>query len=124
MFGLICESKYSAAMTYFRQKHRVRWMLGPPLSEDDDVKAAVDIYCRLVAERGESESKLSYIRALRVGKRFRSPFRHLRTDDTRGYYLRPLQPADGCQPCVALDRQGDGDATRTSEANAAVATGM
>lgn len=61
VFGLICESKYSAAMTYFRQKHRVRWMTCPTPSEDDDVKAAVDIYCRLVAERGESELELGII---------------------------------------------------------------
>ena len=61
VFGLICESKYSAAMTYFRQKHRVRWMTCPTLSEDDDVKAVVDIYCRLVAERGESELEFSLV---------------------------------------------------------------
>ena len=60
VFGLICESKFSAAMTYFRQKHRIRWMTGQTASEDDDVKAAVDIYCRLIAERGESELRCSY----------------------------------------------------------------
>ena len=61
VFGLICESKYSAAMTYFRQKHKVRWMTCPTLSEDDDVKAVVDVYCRLVAERGESELELHQV---------------------------------------------------------------
>ena len=55
IFGLICESKYSAAMIYFRQKHRVRWIMRPALSEDDDIKVVLDIYCKLVAERGESE---------------------------------------------------------------------
>merc|ERR1712024_6221 len=54
VFGLICESKYSAAMIYFRQKHRVRWIMSPAVSEDDDVKVVLDIYCKLVAERGEN----------------------------------------------------------------------
>jgi hypothetical protein len=67
VFGLVCEAKYSAAMAYFRQTHRFRWMTtlneeedeaaaaGKAATDEDDVRTVVNIYCKIVAERGESE---------------------------------------------------------------------
>lgn len=69
VFGLVCEYKYSAVLTYYRQKHRPRWMKavgaegGAGAQEfvrfnehDDDVTNIIDIYCRILVDRGESKS--------------------------------------------------------------------
>ncbi len=68
VFGLVCEAKYSAAMTYYRQRHKSRWMEEGAtggggggrhviVTDEDDVRGVVSIYCRISAESGESEQQ-------------------------------------------------------------------
>ena len=72
VFGLVCEMKWAQAVAYFRQQHRPKWLLAHAQSggqqavaqpahlataEDtlEDAKEIVYIYCKISAERGESE---------------------------------------------------------------------
>ena len=66
VFGLVCETKWSLAMAYFRQQHLPKWGpgQGPEARahrnvgagpDEEDVATIMRIYCQILAERGESK---------------------------------------------------------------------
>ncbi len=65
VFGLVCETKWSLAVAYFRQQHLPKY--GPGIAgsrscvgwsvDEEDVANIVKIYCQILAERGESTYK-------------------------------------------------------------------